>query len=106
MSCINFKEYAENNDLICKDIINNNSLGETAIRSAVEKFKNSIDGGESLDLNEAYDAITEIISEYELDFFEGDLKEVIKSALNPNKSSNIDDNVRFINLDSYTLKNT
>ena len=106
MSCINFKEYAENNDLICKDIINNNSLGETAIRSAVEKFKNSIDGGESLDLNEAYDAIIEIISEYELDFFEGDLKEVIKSALNPNKSSNIDDNVRFINLDSYTLKNT
>ena len=76
MSCINFKEYAENNDLIYNDIINNNSLGETAIRSAVEKFKNSIDGGESLDLNEAYDAITEIISEYELDFFEGDLKEV------------------------------
>ena len=26
MSCINFKEYAENNDLICKDIINNNNI--------------------------------------------------------------------------------
>ena len=65
MSCINFKEYAENNGLIRKDIINNNSLGETAIKSAVEKFKNSIDGGESLDLDEAYNAITEIIFEYE-----------------------------------------
>ena len=106
MACTSFKEYAKSYPAIAKDAAFEDSLSEESIKSVISDYI-ELSNGNPLELDEALNAISEIIQE---NFDEPadleNLKVIINSVINPNRSSNTEDDIRFINLDSYTLKNT
>lgn len=104
MACTNFKEYAQ--DYLAEDIAFEDSLSEESIKSVISDYI-ELSNGNLLELDEALKAISEIIQEnFEEPADLENLKVIINSVINPNRSSNTEDDIRFINLDSYTLKNT